>query len=113
MLPNIHGKPDIVIPGERQYRDADYPTRRLIILGVKMTCKDRWRQVLNEGHRVARKHILTTQRGISTNQLREMNEANVTLVVPAALQKDYPPERPIRMLTIDEFVEQARRLNVQ
>jgi len=42
-----------------------------------------------------------------------MNEAKVTLVVPAALQKEYPPERPIRMLTVEEFVEQARRLNVQ
>jgi len=106
--PNIDGKPDIVIPGEDQYRDNAFPIERLMVVGVKTTCKDRWRQVLNEGRRVQRKHILTTQRGITTNQLREMNEANVTLVVPASLQDEYPPDRPITMISIEQFIENAR-----
>ncbi len=108
--PSIDGKPDIVIPGEAQYRDNNFPVEKLVVLGVKRTCKDRWRQVLNEGRRVARKHILTTQRGITTSQMREMNEANVTLVVPRALQDEYPPERPITMISVEEFIESVRAL---
>ncbi|MSO21462.1 MAG: hypothetical protein EXQ56_13595 [Acidobacteria bacterium] len=109
MRPKIDGKPDIVIPGKAQYDDPNFPAERLIVVGVKTTCKDRWRQVLNEGRRVPHKHILTTQRGISTSQLREMNEAKVTLVVPSPLQKEYPRDRPVPMLSVEEFIVAARK----
>ncbi len=104
MRPNIDGKPDVVIPNEEAYHNKDYPLDKLFIVGVKTTCKDRWRQVLNEGKRVSEKYILTIQPGISTNQLNEMHEAKVTLVVPKQLHEDYPEERNITLLTIEEFV---------
>ena len=69
--PSVDGKPDIIIPGEKEYRDSAYPTKKLLVVEVKTTCKDRWRQVLNEGKRVPEKHIITTQQGISGNQLDE------------------------------------------
>ncbi len=106
---SIDGEPDVVIPDERSYHDAAFPRDRLFIVGVKTTCKDRWRQVLNEGRQVPRKHILTMQQGISTNQLREMNAANVTLIVPAPLHRDYPPERPVTMLNVSEFIQTVRQ----
>ena len=108
MRPNIDGKPDIVIPSEAAYYDKNYPLHKLFIVGVKTTCKDRWRQVLNEGKRVSEKHILTIQPGISTNQLNEMHKANVALVVPKRFHKDYPKERNITLLTVDEFVSKVR-----
>lgn len=107
MRPNIDGKPDIVIPGKAAYYDNTYPLDKLFIVGVKTTCKDRWRQVTREGKRVPEKHILTIQQGISTNQLNDMHEENVTLVVPKRLHKDYPKERNITLLTVEEFVSKV------
>ncbi len=52
MRPGIDGKPDVVIPSEDAYHNINYPLEKLFIVGVKTTCKDRWRQVLNEGKRV-------------------------------------------------------------
>ncbi len=105
----IDGKPDIVIPNEAAYFDSSYPVDKLIIVGVKTTCKDRWRQVLNEGKRVKQKHILTTQKGISVNQLNEMHQSGVTLVVPAELHKDFPKKSDISLLSIEGFVKSVRQ----
>lgn len=109
MRPEIDGRPDIVIPNRAAYYDDDFPQEKLFIVGVKTTCKDRWRQVLNEGRRVKRKFILTTQPGISSNQLDEMAKAKVTLVVPKVLHNDYPPAHPIGILSLEDFFQKARR----
>lgn len=112
MRPKIDGKPDIIIPSEDAYNDPNYPVERLFIVGVKTTCKDRWRQVLNEGRRVPGKHILTTQKGISSAQLEEMHTANVTLVVPQKLHSDYPAARNITIMNLEGFLGSVRdRLN--
>lgn len=101
-------RPDILIPGRSQYLDKSYPTARLFAIGVKTTCKDRWRQVLNEARRVRNKHILTLQQGISQNQIKEMKQASVTLVVPGSLHEKYPkPCRPA-LLTIEAFIGEVR-----
>ncbi len=105
----IPGKPDVVIPSVDAYNDPAYPEDRLFIVGVKTTCKDRWRQVLNEGRRVRQKHILTIQPGISVNQLVEMYEAGVTLVVPRRLHQDYPPGHPATILNLSGFISNVRR----
>jgi hypothetical protein len=100
----IEGRPDIVIPGVAEYLDSSFPEEKLFVVGVKTTCKDRWRQVLNEGRRVRHKHILTIQPGISGNQLREMHEAQVSLIVPLSLHKQFPRDTPIQLLNIEQFV---------
>jgi hypothetical protein len=41
-------EPDFLFPGGREYRDAEFDAALLTMLGVKTTCKDRWRQVLAE-----------------------------------------------------------------
>jgi hypothetical protein len=108
MRPDIAGKPDIVIPGKARYDDPSFPLDKLFIVGVKTTCKDRWRQVLNEARRVPQKHILTIQTAISSSQLREMSEAGVTLVVPEKLQRDYPRDVGLPILTVDAFIQTTR-----
>lgn len=105
----IPGKPDVVIPSADAYNDPGYPDTKLFIVGVKTTCKDRWRQVLNEGRRIRDKHILTIQPGISANQLAEMHEAGVTLVVPQRLHKDYPPEHPATILNLSSFISSVKQ----
>lgn len=110
--PRIDGnaQPDILIPGKIAYEDPAYPAERLCLLGLKTTCKDRWRQILNEGSRVPEKYLLTLQKGISVNQLNEMAEARVTLVVPKPLQKAYPLGSRMKILSVEQFLDVARKL---
>lgn len=105
----LPGKPDVVIPSADAYRDDSYPVDRLCVIGIKMTCKDRWRQVLNEAKKVQKKHLFTMQQAISPNQLTEMHEAGLTLIVPKKLQKGYP-DHPIKILTVEEFISDVRSL---
>src|SRR5581483_1649545 len=95
--PVIEGgkRPDFLFPSADAYGDPAFPTARLRMLAAKTTCKDRWRQVLNEADRIALKHLLTLQEGVSEGQFREMQEAGVQLVVPAGLHDAFPgPVRP-------------------
>jgi len=75
---------------------------------VTSTCKDRWRQVLNEGKRVKLKHILTLQPGITGTQLEEMRASGVTLVVPRSLHKSFPKEHNISLLSVENFVQKVK-----
>jgi hypothetical protein len=105
-------RPDVLLPGQRAYEDAQrgaYPVEKLIMVGVKTTCKDRWRQVLNEAPLIATKHILTMQEGISPKQLEEMHRSNVVLVVPKELHAQYPKEHAIALLDVETFVASAAR----
>jgi hypothetical protein len=107
MRPDIDGKPDVIMPDCVSYHNTDYPVEKLLVVGIKTTCKDRWRQVLNEGRRVRPKYIITIQQGISSSQLNEMSAAQVTLVVPRHLHKYYPAHRSITLLDFEEFVSLA------
>ncbi|MDE2089998.1 MAG: restriction endonuclease, partial [Gammaproteobacteria bacterium] len=51
-------KPDFLFPGAKWYADMSFDASLLTMLGVKTTCKDRWRQVLVEARRIKRKHLL-------------------------------------------------------
>ena len=104
--PDVDGKPDVIFPGKTAYDDPHFPDNNLNMLGIKTTCKDRWRQVLNEAKRIEVKHLLTLQQGISRNQLTEMQKANVVLVVPAPLHDKYPKEFRSDLITVDDFVRQ-------
>ena len=106
--PHIDGRPDLVIPSVEAYENRSYPTDKLFIVGLKTTCKDRWRQVLNEGRRVPHKHLTTLQQGISSTQLAEMHAANVSLVVPAGLHHYYPTDTPMNLIKIEQFIDQIQ-----
>lgn len=107
--PDVEGtKPDVLIPGKKEYLDPVFPLEKLFAIGVKTTCKDRWRQVTREAPRVKRKHILTVQKGISPNQLDEMLSLDVTLIVPSKLHDDYQKDRRGGLLSVEAFIEQVR-----
>src|SRR5699024_8426933 len=50
-------RPDFLFPEVKKYHDKDYPKNCLSMLGVKSTCKDRWRQVLSEAAKIEEKHL--------------------------------------------------------
>lgn len=55
--PVIEGgkRPDFLFPTQVAYEDPAFPANRLRMLAAKTTCKDRWRQVLNEANRITTK----------------------------------------------------------
>ena len=102
--------PDFLFPSEAAYRNAAFPEANLRMLAVKTTCKDRWRQILNEAARVGSKHLLTLQEGVSENQFREMSEARVKLVVPQGLAMAYPASIRSDLQTLESFIGDIRLL---
>ncbi len=112
--PEIEGgkRPDFLFPNKGAYEDASFPASKLRMLAAKTTCKDRWRQVLNEANRVPIKHLLTLQEGVSEGQFREMQEAGVQLVVPVGLHKSYPASVRPRLMTFAGFLADVKSLSV-
>lgn len=101
-------KPDFVFPGIRQYRDPSFPPDVLTMLAVKSTCKDRWRQILNEARRIPSKHLLTLEPGISMNQTGEMWKEGVRLVIPTSLQATFTPSQRPALMSLGNFIERVR-----
>jgi len=107
-------KPDFLFPDGRQYHNPQFDPMRLTMLGVKSTCKDRWRQVLAEAERIQRKHLLTLETAISTHQTAQMEEKFLQLVVPHALHSTYSPDQAKWLLDVASFIELVRtRQNLQ
>jgi hypothetical protein len=98
-------RPDFLFPSQDAYRDIRFPEGKLIFLGAKTTCKDRWRQVINEANRIRVKHLFTLQQGISPQQLDEMTEENVKLVVPKQYINTYPKEYRDSIWTLKDFID--------
>lgn len=98
-------KPDFLFPHIDAYNNPGFDENKLILLAAKTTCKDRWRQILNEADRIKTKHLFTLQQGISKNQLAEMKQYDVRLVVPKAYLSSFPPEYHSEILILEKFVK--------
>jgi len=101
-------RPDFIFPGQAEYHNPQFDPSRLSMLGVKSTCKDRWRQVLAEADRIDRKHLLTLEAAISTNQTDEMKAKNLQLVLPRILHATYTSTQQDWLLSVGGFVETVR-----
>jgi hypothetical protein len=100
----LRNKPDFLFPGQGQYRDPAFAAGNLTMLGVKSSCKDRWRQVLSEAQRIPSKHLLTLEPGISENQTDEMQAKQLQLVLPARLHETYREKQRAWLFSINDFV---------
>ncbi|SFK90035.1 type II restriction endonuclease [Methylocapsa palsarum] len=105
-------RPDFLFPSQAAYENQAFPADRLRMLAAKTTCKDRWRQVINEANRISTKHLLTLQEGVSEGQFREMQEAGVQLVVPAGIHDSYPDAVKPHLLTFESFIADIRLINL-
>lgn len=103
-------KPDFLFPSIEDYRNPYFDESGLVLLGAKTTCKDRWRQILNEADRLKGRQMFlaTLQQGISGSQLEEMYNENVTLVVPKRYIAMYPKEHQRELWTIHKFISFIR-----
>lgn len=98
-------RPDFLFPGVDSYHEREFPENRLTMLGVKSTCKDRWRQVLSEADRITHKHLFTLETSISTSQTDEMQAHNLQLVIPTSLIPTYSLQQTGWLMTIADFLE--------
>ena len=105
-------KPDFLFPSEEAYQDKNWNEKELRMLAVKTTCKDRWRQILNEANRIKKIHLFTLQEGVSENQFMEMQDSNVVLVVPEPLHNKYPSAIRNKIMTLQEFINEMKLLFV-
>lgn len=105
-------RPDFIFPSETAYHDFSFPVGKLASLAAKTTCKDRWRQILNEADRLrdGRKYLCTLQQGISAMQMDEMEAEKVTLVVPRAYISTYPRDKQDRIWSLHKFVNYVKEL---
>ncbi len=103
-------RPDFIFPSCADYHDPAFPDQNLRMLAVKTTCKDRWRQVLNEANRVGRIHLFTLQEGVSPHQFAEMTTENVKLVVPKPLHAKYPELVRDKLMTLNDFILETKSI---
>ncbi len=102
-------KPDFIFPGKKEYHNPQFNPINLTMLGVKSTCKDRWRQVLAEADRIERKHLLTLEAAISINQTDEMKAKKLQLVLPEKLHNTYSQEQQSWLMNVSQFTELVRK----
>lgn len=101
-------KPDFLFPGIDEYRNNEFSATRLSMLGVKSTCKDRWRQVLSEAARIERKHLFTLEPAISMNQTNEMEANYLSLVLPESLHSTYKEVQRENLLNLSAFIDMVK-----
>lgn len=97
-------RPDFIFPGIREYHDATFQVELLTMLGAKSTCKDRWRQVLQEASRIRNKHLITMETAISVDQTTQMQSKNLQLVVPRSVSATYTPKQQEWLMLVEDFI---------
>ena len=97
-------RPDFIFPDGASYHDILFPTEKLVFLGAKTTCKDRWRQVLNEADRIRDKYLFTLQQGVSSAQMDEMRAEHLHLVVPKMNIQMFPKEQRTSLISLADFI---------
>ncbi len=102
-------RPDFLFPGQKEYLDPSFNQLLLTMLGVKSSCKDRWRQVLAEANRIEQKHLLTLETAISTNQTDEMKSKNLQLVLPRPLHPTYTTAQQQWLIDVSSFMDLVRK----
>lgn len=105
-------KPDFIFPSGNAYHNPNYDSSKIIVLAAKTTCKDRWRQILNEANRMRdkNKYLFTLQQGISYKQFMEMKSERVKLIVPEPYIETYAEEFRDEILTLSDFIELVRKI---
>lgn len=101
-------KPDFIFPSIEKYSQEDFNPELLTMLGVKSSCKDRWRQVLSEARKIPSKHLFTMEPGISSNQTDEMKSQSLQLVIPKAIHMSYEEKQRQGLISLDDFIKEVR-----
>ena len=102
-------RPDFIFPDIQRYRNAPKYSTGLTMLGVKTTCKDRWRQVLSEADKITNKHLFTLEPGISVAQTEEMKKSKLKLVVPSQIFDSYTSQQRAWLWDLKRFISLVKK----
>ncbi len=108
-----NSKPDFLFPGAMEYHNSEFSSSMLTMLGMKTTCKDRWRQVLSEAARIPDKHLITLEPGISENQTNEMLANRLQLVLPRGLHGTYRQSQQKWLMDLGDFIDLVKGREVK
>jgi hypothetical protein len=101
-------RPDFIFPSSAAYQDANVSSTELRMLAVKTTCKDRWRQVIDEAARLPEKFLLTLQNGVSLSQYAQMRTAGIRLVIPKKLHTAFDDSIRSELISLASFIADTR-----
>ena len=96
--------PDFLFPGIKEYKDPEFDTTLLTMLGLKTTAKERWTQILSEADRIERKHFITLEPSISKNQTDEMIARKIQLVLPNSIRNTYTEDQKQNIISLSDFI---------
>jgi hypothetical protein len=84
-------KPDFVVPGCDQYHDVAFPPNRLRMVACKSTIRERWPQILLEADRIPDKFLLTLDRRLTDQAIRDMAAKRLHPFLPESVRLDAYP----------------------
>lgn len=102
-------RPDFIFPSKEKYHDKNYNANLLTMLAAKSSCKERWRQVLDEAKRIPYKHLCTLEQSISIEQTSDMADKKVTLVIPSPFHDTYTSVQLETIWTLNQFIDHVKR----
>lgn len=102
-------RPDFLFPSAEAYNDTSFPTSKITFLAAKTTCKDRWRQILEEADRLPVKYLFTLQPCVSEKQFEEMEQVKVQLVIPKSNFKNFSEKIRPKLLSLADFCAQLKQ----
>jgi hypothetical protein len=94
------GRTDLMLPSGTYYKKRPMET---IVLSLKRTLRERWRQVVTEGRRVNKFFLATIDEGISGEAIKAIGENAIWLVVPKRIRPLYA--KVGHVITFEDFIE--------
>lgn len=80
-------RPDFLLPSSKAYRQGGTGDGGAIVLSLKTTLRERWKQVIKE-MRGCPLYLATVDDRIASSAIEEMADSGITLVVPESLKSD-------------------------
>jgi EcoRII C terminal len=94
-------KPDFVLPSKAWY---NFNASDCVILTLKRTLRERWRQVPTEGNTGITFFLATIDAKVPPKELERMKDLNVRLVVPKRLKGNEYKKHPA-VISFEDFLE--------
>lgn len=99
--PQLDGNPDLVLPSKAHYERSPMDC---VVLTLKTTLRERWRQVVTEGAKGTHFYLATIDEKLSAKELGEMSAKKVFVVVPQSAKEGRYSAHD-NVLSFEDFIE--------
>lgn len=99
--PQLDGNPDLVLPSKAHYERSPMDC---VVLTLKTTLRERWRQVVTEGAKGTHFYLATIDEKLSAKELREMKAKKVVVIVPKSTKRKLYA-RHDNVVSFEDFIE--------